>query len=87
MGLLSYLSRGLRWDERSQSGRIWDGGGPVPDGQTGVKVADGTAPFEMMVSATSAATWEAKALNPSVIRARHPFLQPGLLVPLLHITQ
>ena len=72
MGLLSYLSRG-RWDERSQSGRIWDGGGPVPDGQTGVKGADGTAPFEMMVSATSAATWEAKALNPSVIRALTPF--------------
>ena len=43
-----------------------DGGGAVPDGQTGVKVADGTAPFEMTVNATTAPTWEAKALNPSV---------------------
>jgi hypothetical protein len=41
-----------------------DGDGAAPDGQTGVKAADGTAPFEIKVSATTAPTWEAKDPEP-----------------------
>jgi hypothetical protein len=64
VGLLSYLSRGCDGTSDHNLDGSGDGGGAVPDGQTGVKVADGTAPFEMMVSATSAATWEAPSPEP-----------------------